>query len=159
MLKYQTYKIVFQEIPNEITFAVFLSHCPNKCNGCHSPHLWKDEGTILDVIQIENWIERYKNGISCFCFMGGDSDPDTIQSMSSFIKGKYGHFIKTAWYSGKNKLPENCSIQNFNYIKLGQYMSLLGGLDSVTTNQRLYYIENNKMLDITYLFQKQFINE
>ena len=37
MLKYAGYDIVFQEIPDEVTLAISLTNCPNRCPGCHSP--------------------------------------------------------------------------------------------------------------------------
>ena len=47
MLKYLTYDIVFQEFPDEVTLAVNLSLCPNKCPGCHSSILMGDIGELL----------------------------------------------------------------------------------------------------------------
>jgi len=61
---------------------------------------------------------------------------------------------KTAWYSGNSKLYENAH-HYFDYIKLGKYIKELGGLNSSTTNQRFYRIENERMIDMTYKFYKQ----
>ena len=47
MLKCCSYDVVCQEIPDEITLAVNISGCPNRCPGCHSPWLWEDEGEAL----------------------------------------------------------------------------------------------------------------
>ena len=44
MLKCYSYDIVCQEIPDEISLAVNISCCPNRCPGCHSPWLWEDAG-------------------------------------------------------------------------------------------------------------------
>ena len=38
------FDVVFQEIPGEVTLALNLSGCPNRCAGCHSPHLWEEVG-------------------------------------------------------------------------------------------------------------------
>ena len=44
MLKYTSYTVVFQEVPDEVSLAFEVSGCPFKCEGCHSPHLWEDVG-------------------------------------------------------------------------------------------------------------------
>ena len=87
--------------------------------------------------------------------MGGDSEPDAVEQLSLYVKGITARRIKTAWYSGKNKLPENCSIESFDYVKLGSYIKESGGLDSPRTNQRFYKIENGVMVDYTWCFLKK----
>ena len=44
MLRLASFDVVFQEIPGEVTLALNLSGCPNRCAGCHSPHLWEEVG-------------------------------------------------------------------------------------------------------------------
>lgn len=155
MLKYSNYNIVFQEIPGEVTLAVNLSNCPNRCNGCHSPYLQEDTGEIFDEHVIGHLLDKYGNSITCICFMGGDADPEEVQRLSALIHEKSNSNIKTGWYSGKPKLPEMISVDSFNYIKLGPYIERFGGLDSLTTNQRFYKIENGEMVDSTTLFQQK----
>lgn len=60
MLKYESYFVVFQEVPNEVTLGINVSGCPYKCKGCHSPFLWKDEGIPL-LDNLENIIKLYEN--------------------------------------------------------------------------------------------------
>lgn len=146
MLKYTDYDIVFQEIPEEVTLAVNLSNCPHCCKGCHSPQLMQDIGQYLNEKTILELIEKYKNAITCVCFMGGDASPDEVEQLSILIK-KSG--LKTAWYSGCDDLHEKCKTQHFDYIKTGAYRQELGGLESPTTNQKLYKIENNTLIDIS----------
>jgi anaerobic ribonucleoside-triphosphate reductase activating protein len=110
----------------------------------------EDSGMILDENILTNLLERYKNAITCVCFMGGDSSPTEIEQLAAFVRKNYN--IKVGWYSGKPKIPDNCSIQYFDYIKLGPYIQRLGGLDSIATNQRFYRIEYEKMIDITASF-------
>ena len=45
-------------------------------------------------------------------------------------------------------------MMNFDYIKLGPYIEQLGGLNSASTNQRFYRIQNNEMIDMTNIFYK-----
>jgi anaerobic ribonucleoside-triphosphate reductase activating protein len=152
-MKFVNYSVVFQEIPDEVTLAINLSNCPNRCNGCHSPYLREDIGRILNEQTLSDLLNKYHNAITCVCFMGGDASPKEIEQLAGFLREKNGT-LKTGWYSGKDKFPDDCSLQNFNYIKLGQYRENLGGLNSQTTNQRFYRIENNTMIDMTYLFQR-----
>ena len=70
MLKYYNYDIVFQEIPDEVTLAVNLTNCPNRCQGCHSPHLREDIGTVLDEAEIGKLIAQYDRCITYFLFYG-----------------------------------------------------------------------------------------
>ncbi len=153
-MKFANYNIVFQEIPDEITLAINLSNCPNRCKGCHSPHLREDIGETLDEDTLLNIVEKYKHAITCVCFMGGDATPDKIAQLAGFLRKKMNGTLKTAWYSGKNELPNGYLLQDFNYIKLGQYRAELGGLASPTTNQRFYRVEHHEMIDMTYRFQR-----
>jgi len=155
MLKYHSYNIVFQEIPGEVTLAINLSNCPNGCKGCHSPYLQQNIGNVLTENVLEQFIAKYRNSITCVCFMGGDNDPYNVQQLAEFIRKKIDGELKTAWYSGKSKLPEYIDLNNFNFIKLGPYVEALGALDSPTTNQRFYNIVNRKLIDKTTLFQKR----
>ncbi len=140
MLKYTNYNIVFQEIPDHVTLAINISNCPNRCKGCHSPYLREDIGEILNKESLDMIVEKYKGAITCVCFMGGDSDPCMVEQLSLHIRDKTNNQLKTAWYSGKENFPDTCIPTSFDYVKLGPYIQELGGLNSPTTNQRLYSI-------------------
>lgn len=73
MLKYVDTKITFSEIPNEISLCINFSNCPHKCEGCHSLYLGEDIGEELNCSVLQKLIEDNR-GISCICFMGGDSE-------------------------------------------------------------------------------------
>ena len=149
MLKFYNYDIVCQEIPDEITLAVNISGCPNRCQGCHSPWLWNDEGEELDKQHLTYLIERYKNAITCVCFMGGDNDPKQVEILSEFVHSAWPK-IKTGWYSGKTEIPVTIDATTFDFIKLGPYIEALGGLRSATTNQKLYKLtKENKKTEYT----------
>ncbi|MDR2653106.1 MAG: anaerobic ribonucleoside-triphosphate reductase activating protein [Prevotellaceae bacterium] len=151
MLRFLNYDIVFQEIPDEVTLAINISNCPNRCDGCHSPYLMEDAGIILNEDSLAGLLNKYEKAVTCVCFMGGDAAPKDVERLAAFLKKNYG--LKVGWYSGKSNVPDNCSLHNFNYIKLGPYIKHLGGLDSITTNQRLYRVENDNMVNITYKFR------
>ena len=151
MLKYVDTKIVFQEIPDEVTLAINISNCPCQCKGCHSSYLAQDIGTELTFNEVRKLIKK-NSGISCIAFMGGDSEPKRIDALASFVTNHYQ--LKVAWYSGRQELSKEINLQNFDAIKLGPYVEELGPLNSKTTNQRFYKVSNNKLIDITYKFRE-----
>ena len=152
MLRFVNYSIVFQEVPGEVTLAINLSNCPNHCKGCHSPYLKEDIGEALDNNMLTELLEKYGNAITCVCFMGGDASPSEVEQCAIFLRNQTNRQIKIGWYSGKNNFPKECSLHNFDYVKLGAYIEQLGGLDSRTTNQRFFRIDNGTMIDMTEVF-------
>ncbi len=155
MLKYYNYDIVFQEIPNEVTLAVNITNCPNRCKGCHSPHLQKNIGEVLDEDFIISLLDKYASAITCVAFMGGDAAPHRVADLASFVR-KHCPQIKTAWYSGREKLPDSFDKQLFHFIKLGAYIEAFGALKSTNTNQRFFKIQKDgTMKDLSSLFQQK----
>ena len=139
MLKCYSYDIVCQEIPDEISLAVNISCCPNRCPGCHSPWLWSEEGQDMTEEMLASLIGGYSAAITCFCFMGGDAEPKEVERLALWIRSRWPH-IKTAWYSGKAELPKGFDLKALDYLKLGPYIEALGGLKSPTTNQVFYKV-------------------
>ena len=151
MLKYLNTQVTFSEVPDEITLCINITGCKIGCKNCHSSYLAEDIGNKLNSNSIKELINNNK-GITCICFMGGDSNPLEVDALAQFIKINYP--IKTAWYSGRQELSKDINLNNFNFIKLGPYIEDLGPLNSKTTNQRFYKIEEDKLVDITNLFWK-----
>lgn len=151
MLKVASYDIVFQEVPGEVTLALNISSCPNRCKGCHSPHLWEDIGEELTEELIEGLIDRYRAGLTCVCFMGGDQAPSDVQQLALFV---HEQGLKTAWYSGHAFSPSS-EHQAFDFVKTGPYVEALGGLKNRTTNQRFYVRQGENWEERTYLFWKK----
>ncbi len=147
-VKFVSFDVVFQEIPDEITLAVNISGCPNRCFGCHSSHLLEDCGEELTPNSLDKIITPYYESISCVCFMGGDSNPAYIEQLAAHVQNKWS--LKTAWYSGRTHFPTNPTL--FHYLKLGPYIQHLGGLKSTTTNQRFYTLVDGTYNDTTSLF-------
>ena len=137
MLKCYSYDIVCQEIPDEITLAVNISCCPNRCPGCHSPWLWEDAGKLLDESLVDELMGQYGAAVTCFCFMGGDADPSELQRIAGYIRNQWPQ-LKIGWYSGRESLPEGFDDCVLDYLKLGPYIAELGGLKSLKTNQKFY---------------------
>lgn len=152
MLKYVDAKVVFQEVPNEITLAINISGCPCNCRGCHSSYLAEDIGEPLDLQHLTNLIDSNK-GITCVCIMGGDANPSEVDDIAQDIKEYYPN-LKVGWYSGRQELSKDIELSNFNFIKLGPYKEEFGPLNSRTTNQRFYKVNGKELIDITNLFWK-----
>ncbi len=110
-LRLASYDIVFQEIPGEVTLALNLSGCPNRCAGCHSPHLQGEEGEALDDELLNGLLEQYGAGVTCVCFMGGDADPQEVARLAEVVRQRG---LKAAWYSGREDFPAG----DFDYVKL-----------------------------------------
>lgn len=150
MLKYVDAKVVFAEVPDEVTLAINISNCPCQCKGCHSSYLAQDIGTELTFNEVRKLIKK-NSGVSCIAIMGGDAEPDKVNTLASFIINHYNS-IKVAWYSGRQELNNNIDLCNFDYIKLGPYKEEFGPLNSRTTNQRFYKVSNGELVDITSRF-------
>lgn len=152
MLKYLYYKEIFKEIPSEISLGISISGCQIRCIGCHSRDLWEDKGIPLTQECLEHLLKEHQ-GITCLCLFGGEHDIDSLIEL--FI---YAHKrVKTAWYCGLDRIPDNKKgiLQYLDYLKLGHYDQELGGLDSLTTNQKLYLVNNGKLEDITFKLQNE----
>ena len=152
MLKYLKVQEVFREIPSEITLGVSISGCRIHCYGCHSRELWEDKGEPLDIETLCGLLNQHK-GITCILLMGGEHNIDALTELFMYAHKR----VKTAWYSGLDRLPKEHQgiLQYLDFYKEGHYDAELGGLDSPTTNQRLYHITHpgEKLLDITNLLQ------
>ena len=163
MLKYVDAKVVFQEVPDEITLAINISNCPCHCKGCHSSYLAEDIGTPLDEDSLVELLLNNK-GITCIAFMGGDSDPEYINWLASIMRdmndSEPGNWadVKIAWYSGRQELSPDIDLRNFDYIKLGPYIEEKGPLSSRTTNQVMLQIDNRYGKPITKDITSRFWN-
>lgn len=156
MLKYHNAMVVFEEIPDEITIAINITNCPCKCKGCHSKFLWEDNGIELTFDELSNIIDKNK-GVTCVCFMGGDSNPEEIDKFARFVHEERGLLV--GWYSGRDKISELIDVRNFDFIKIGHYDEKLGGLNYASTNQIMYKVEHYKegfdLTNITERFWKK----
>lgn len=153
MLKYDNYQIVFREFPDEVTLALNLTMCPNRCENCHSPQLREDYGTELDEDEIDRLVSENK-GITCVGFMGGDNDPQRVLSLAEHIHNR--HNLSTGWYSGRDEvISEAFSTHSLDYVKTGHYDPKCGSIDTPSTNQRMYHITGDGREDITHRFWKR----
>ena len=131
MLKYVDTMVTFSEFPDEISLCINISNCPCHCIGCHSSYLAEDIGEPLLESTLHKLITENK-GITCVGFMGGDIEPKSVNALAQYVKTEY----------------------NFDYIKIGPYIEEYGPLNNPNTNQRMYLVDNGKLIDITSKFWK-----
>lgn len=148
-IKYVDEMVCFQEVPDETTLSFSISNCPHKCPGCHSAYLAEDIGIPLEDV-LKDRLDYHEGLITCVLFMGGDdgTQEDSLVRCAKYCKER-GY--KTALYSGAENIPEHLW-NHFDYVKIGPYRQELGGLDSKTTNQRMYKNVSGKWVDITSKF-------
>lgn len=149
MLKYDSYDIVLQEIPNEISLCFTITGCQLACEGCHSEHLWNPEnGKELSPGIFEKLLLKYNKIITCVIFMGGEWCCSDLHILLDIAKNK---FLKVALYTGLNekqmhrKYPD--LLANLDFIKTGKWISKLGGLDHTKTNQILRDLRTGEILN------------
>ena len=148
-MKYLNTEIGFIEFPDEISLLINITNCKFHCEGCHSPELWEDIGIDLKQSELGRLIESNK-GITLVGFMGGT--PSLINTLAAYVKNNYN--LKVGWYWGGDSIPENINKNNFDYIKVGPYIEQCGPLNNPNTNQRMYKITSNAIIDITNEFRK-----
>ncbi len=154
MLHYTDYDIVFQEVPDEVTLAVNLSGCPNRCPGCHSPQLQQEIGEPLTAEALEAILAPYRASVTCVCLMGGDGDPEAVAALAEHLRRSCPE-LRTAWYSGRPEPPAGFRAALFDYLKLGPYVEALGSLRSPATNQRLWRLHpDGSRTDLTHRFRQ-----
>ncbi|ROH97866.1 MULTISPECIES: anaerobic ribonucleoside-triphosphate reductase activating protein [Flavobacteriales] len=156
MLKYDSYDIVLQEIPDEVSLCLTITGCQLACEGCHSEHLWNPEnGTELTHDIFRNLITKYKKTITCVLFMGGEwADSELIALISMTKREK----LKVGLYTGLNekqmKRKHPILLENLDYLKTGKWIADLGGLNSISTNQVLKDLTTGRILNGYFLNNK-----
>ena len=154
-MKYVDTKVVFREVPDEVTLAINISNCPVKCPGCHSSYLTQDIGEILNEESLGRLING-NIGITCVSFMGGDSEPQSVYRLAKWIKTEHPE-LKTSWYSGRSLSMAAQNLEVLDFVKVGPFIEEYGPLDSPATNQRFYRISHKEdggteLTDLTKAF-------
>lgn len=148
-MNYLSKQIVFQEVPNEVAMSFLITGCPLKCSGCHSASAWNKEiGTKLSPATLGEAIKPYQEFITTVLFLWGEWEEDVLMELITTTKKLW---LKAALYTGLGIGEVSSSLlEKLNYIKVGRWVQELGGLDSPTTNQRMYNLNTKE--DITYYF-------
>lgn len=137
-MKYVDTKVVFREVPDEVTLAINISNCPVKCPGCHSSYLAQDIGEVLDSESLAMLVNK-NPGVTCVSFMGGDAEPSRVRELALELKRRDPQ-MKICWYSGRGLDNARPVLDALDFLKVGPYIDECGPLDSPTTNQRFYRV-------------------
>tara|TARA_B100000497_G_C7633544_1_gene380782 strand:+ start:612 stop:1070 length:459 start_codon:yes stop_codon:yes gene_type:complete len=147
-MRFYDFQVVFQEVPGQISLCFNISGCPLRCEGCHSPYLWKkNNGEKLTDEYFKKILKKYKGYATCVLFMGGEWHLSELKSKLKIAKSQ-GFF--TCLYTGENKI-NNELLNLLTWVKLGPWINSRGGLDNSKTNQRFVQIKNNKTLNNLFI--------
>lgn len=148
-MNYSNAQVVLQEVPGEISLALSISGCPFKCKGCHSQQTWNPGfGEPLDLGSL---LAKYGQLVTCVLFYGGEWYSQELKQ--HLIQCKQAG-LKTCLYTGSNK-PIKALLPYLDFIKVGRWIESYGGLESPTTNQRFYRVDDQLLTDFTHLFKEQ----
>lgn len=144
-MRFSNYSIVLQEVPGEISISFSITGCKLTCKGCHSPFLWKEgSGNELTTERFIDILSKYDGLATCVLFMGGEWHEEEL---IEFLKIAKNMNLKTCLYTGLEDVPTSIKKQ-LTFLKVGPWISELGGLNSLTTNQRFIEVETGKVLKI-----------
>jgi anaerobic ribonucleoside-triphosphate reductase activating protein len=142
------FNVVLQEVPGEISLCFAISGCPLRCEGCHSPFLWKKgSGTKLTNIEYRDILYRYFGFATCVVFMGGEWHKKELITKLKYAKEQG---FKTCLYSGEKTIDLEIK-KHLTWLKTGKWDFRKGGLDSSNTNQRFTEVSTNKQLNHLFL--------
>lgn len=144
--------VVFQECPGEVALCFSFFGCPLRCDGCHSEELWNDQGgNELTPEIFEHYLNQYKGLISAVVFFGGEWKAKNLQTLLIIAQQ---HQLKTCLYTGLNAVSRHLR-PHLDFAKVGPWTPSLGGLDSISSNQKFYALKDAQLSeDLTHLFRK-----
>jgi len=150
-LHYANLEIVFQEVPGEVSLCFTISGCIIRCQGCHSPNLWKEgSGTLLTENSYKETLSKYAGMASCVLFMGGEWHKEEL---INYLKYAQSTGYKTCLYSGETEIEKGLLTQ-LTWAKTGPWIKEFGGLDDPKTNQKFIEVKTNNLLN--HLFLKNY---
>lgn len=142
------FHVVLQEVPGEISLCFSISGCPLRCEGCHSPFLWKEgSGKKLTQRIYGEILHRYYGFATCVVFMGGEWHKKELISNLKHAREK-GY--KTCLYTGEEQIGHKI-LEQLTWIKTGKWNKSLGGLGSETTNQEFIEVKTKKQLNHLFI--------
>lgn len=168
MLFVHSHAISLAEVPNEISLCLNISGCPCKCEGCSEPYLQEDVGESLSWEVLEKLLNKYKDhGITCICFMGGDKDHEYLRILLGFLVMRTD--LKVAFYSGLDYIDLSL-VPYLDYYKIGRFIlpegepeqwhkKSCGPLNFPWSNQKMFRVYKNCLIDITEEFRKDPISD
>lgn len=151
-MRYLSARLVFQEVPDEVSLALLMTGCPLRCRGCHSADAWNGtRGRELCGADLDAWIARARGVLTCVLFLGGEWEPAALEG---WLDEVHRRGLKTCLYTGLelDEVPPGL-LARLDYLKVGPYRADRGGLDSPRTNQRFYEVRTGR--DLTFRFQNE----
>lgn len=149
-------QVVFTEVPNEISLSYLITGCPVRCPGCHSKDSWNAKvGRELSREQLISDLKKYDGWLSCVLFMGGEWEKDNLIQLLNICRD-FG--LKTALYTGLEN-AEGEILQCLDYLKTGPYRAERGGLDALTTNQKLINVKTGECLNRFFTRPREAYND
>ena len=143
-MHYSDVQIVLQEVPGEISICFTISGCNIRCEGCHSPHIWKEgSGNKLTNEYFLEVLTKYLDFATCVLFMGGEWHPtELVHYLKSARNLKY----KTCLYTGQDYVDSEISSE-LTWLKTGSWIEKHGGLENTSTNQVFRDVKTNKKMN------------
>ena len=107
---------------------------------------------ILCMINLKALLNCIAHTLLVFVFLGeGKNTVEEHNEFKNMVIYARKKGLKTCLYCGRDTIIESW-MKVFDYIKLGSYQVLFGGLSSASTNQRMFAKNNNEYIDITFKF-------
>ncbi len=143
-MRFHDFQIVLQEVPGEVSLCFSITGCELRCEGCHSPYLWKKgTGTELTEDYYMNTLNKYLGLASCVLFMGGEWHRERL--VKFLIQAKMIGY-KTCLYTGEERVEEEV-LRHLDYLKTGKWVKEKGGLESVCRNQHFINVNTKENLN------------
>lgn len=143
--------ITFNELPDKMAYAIELGACRQHCIGCHSPELQKEDVALTTIDDIlDEAQEAIDAGANAIVVMGGTNNCHITNESLIVLLRNLSYIAPTGLYSGSDDedLDKMLAVEGYcTWLKTGNYMEALGGLESPRTNQRFYYILSCCVLD------------
>ena len=151
-MRYASARVVFQEVPDEISLALLITGCPIGCAGCHSADAWApNRGQVLDGEPLAGLLDRHRKFLTCVVFLGGEWAPAELAGLLDLARARS---LKTCLYTGLEEPQVPAELKaRLDYLKVGPYRADLGGLGSPRTNQKFIDLRTNEV--INYRFQHE----
>lgn len=147
--RYARHTVGTLEVPDEISLVYTISGCPLRCPGCHSAELRNPSlGDPLDREILGKALDRYAALATCVCFLGGEWQPAALIDLLRLARSRG---FATCLYTGLEGIDDRIAV-HLDYLKLGPFIAMRGGLDRPGTNQR--FLDLRRGLDLTHRFQR-----
>jgi anaerobic ribonucleoside-triphosphate reductase activating protein len=151
-MRFVSCRLVFQEVPDEISLAFLIAGCPVGCAGCHSAASWNaDRGEELSAAKLESLLLRHQRVVTCVVFLGGEWSEADLAARLDEVRARG---LKTCLYTGLEEEQVSDVLKSrLDFLKVGPFRAERGGLQDPGTNQKFIDLRNKEVLN--HRFQRQ----